>query len=736
LEALRAGHGNVTVGLIGVGDDDRKLGRPPLPFTILTCTTSAEDGDFRVKIANQIGFQVSHGSRLVMVVKKNATILRNLTRWLRAQNTLGSLVDARIAAPTLVIDDEADHASVNTSRDPDDDPSTINRLIRKLLVSFERVGFVGYTATPFANIFIGANTKHPEFGADLFPQSFIVNLKAPSDYIGPSLVFGHPGDESAGIPEQTALPMFVPVADAAPWLPDKHDKHQIPGPLPASLKEAVRLFVLVCATRAVRGDVEVHNSMLVHATRFVNVQGRVAEQLENELIALRNLINSGSRDKVAAVSAELDAIWRTRILEPHEQFKERLGDRCLPLPPWDAVWREVGPASLRIKVFRVNGDSSDALTYSRNPKGIHVIAVGGDKLSRGLTLEGLSVSYFLRTSNMFDTLMQMGRWFGYRPRYGDLCRVYTTPLLYETFREIALAMDDLRGDLDRMADAGKSPEDFGLRVRTPSDGLLITAANKIRRGEEVYVRFANSLVQTLEIARLGQRANEIRNATDRFVSSLVKTHGVPDQPLRGKRTSHFIWTSVPVQEVLEFLSVYEAYSTPSFTARCDSLRRYIREQVTKDELREWTVVLISGSKKPFNVGGIDVPLVKRKPRNIGRPDRFSTQVLVGLADEAIDLNETEFDEAIWKSPVDPKRPGGRPELPAREEVRIARPAKRGLLLIYPLIDEAEGQQADFIPAIAISFPDSETATPLAYTVNEIWRQEYGLVEELTDGETA
>ncbi len=730
VEALRKGTTNVTIGLIGVGEDDRKLGKPPLPFTILTCTTSAEDGDFRTQIANQVGFQVSHGSRLVMVVKKHATILSNLTRWLNMQNSVaGDPADARIAAPTLVIDDEADHASVNTSRDPDDNPSTINKLIRRLLVSFDRVGFVGYTATPFANIFIGVDADHAEYGPDLFPRSFIVNLKAPSDYIGPALVFGHPGDESAGIPEQAALPMYIPVRDANDWLPDRHDKTQIPGPLPDSLKEAVRLFILVCAARACRGDVDIHNSMLVHATRFVNVQGRVAEQIETDLVGLRNIICSGSREQAGEIKSQLEDIWLRRMLEQHEQFRLRLGDRCSALPAWEDVWQQLSAAVQRIKVMRINGSSTDALAYTRSFGGICVIAIGGDKLSRGLTLEGLSVSYFLRTSNMFDTLMQMGRWFGYRPRYADLCRVYTTPYLYTAFQEIALAMDDLRADLDQMADAGKTPEDFGLRVRTPSDGMLITAVNKIRRGEEVSVRFAGSLVQSLEIARTGAKADEIRENTSKFIGSL----GAPERQVRGALSSHFLWRGKTVSEVLEFLSGYEAFSTPSFNGRCEALRRYIREQAGKGELTEWTVAIISKQgTNQITLGDLSIALVDRKRRETSDPTRFSTQAVVGgRADEAIDLSLAEFEQAIQGSPADPKKPGGRPELPSQAQIRDTRPAERGLLLIYLLKDPED--QVEFIPAVAISFPESETAQPLAYTVNQVWQQEYGLTEDTVDG---
>ena len=732
----RKGTVNVTVGLIGVGEDDRKLAKPDLPFTILTCTTSAEDGDFRTRVANQVGFQVSQGSRLVMVVKKNATILNNLIRWIRAQNTVSAVErsDARISAPALVIDDEADHASVNTSRDPDDDPTTINRRIRKLLISFNRVGFVGYTATPFANIFIGVDANHAEYGPDLFPRSFIINLKAPSDYIGPGLVFGHPGDESAGIPEESALPMYVPVHNSASWLPDKHDKTQIPGRLPSSLKEAVRLFVLVCATRSCRGSVDVHNSMLVHATRFVNVQGRVAEQLDTELVGLRNIICSASKEIAGETKARMEDIWCRLVLEPHEQFHLRLGDRCGPLPAWKDVWKKAMTAVQRIRVMRINGSSTDTLAYTRDPKGIYVIAVGGDKLSRGLTLEGLSVSYFLRTSNMFDTLMQMGRWFGYRPGYADLCRVYTTPRLYMAFQEIALAMDDLRGDLDQMADAGKTPEDFGLRVRTPSDGLLITAANKMRLGEEVAVRFAGELVQSLEIARTGVRAEEIRENTRKFISSL----GSPERHVRGAPSSHFLWRGRTAAEVLEFLSGYEAYSTSSFNSHCDALRRYIREQVGKNELTDWTVAVMSKQNGPqITIGNINPALVYRYRRNGATdPTRFSTKAVVGgRADEAIDLLEEEFEQAIRKSPPNAKKPSGRPDLPSMLQIRAARPAKRGLLLIYLLEDrEGENNRIEFIPAVAISFPDSRTAQPLAYTVGEVWRQEHGFEDYVADGE--
>src|SRR5262249_48571145 len=223
------------------------------------------------------------------------------------------------------------------------------------------------------------------------------------------------------------------------------------------------------------------------------------------------------------------------------------------------------------------------------PNGLSVIAIGGDKLSRGLTLEGLSVSYFLRTSNMFDTLMQMGRWFGYRPRYADLCRVYTTADLYSAFREIALAIDDLRADLERMALAKRTPEDFGLRVRTPSDGLLITAANKLRRGETIQVRFAGEHVQALQVPSSGPAAQRNRDALDRLVRNLP----APLRTIRGEDGPHFLWHDVSVDTVLEFLTSYDAFRTHCFLNHCEQLRRYIRERVDQEELNTWTVCIVS-----------------------------------------------------------------------------------------------------------------------------------------------
>jgi hypothetical protein len=722
--------------LYGVGEYSRELALSAPPFSILTCTTAAEGGDFRTAQASKVWFEVNAGARLIMVVKKNATILRNLRDWLKTllaedvENGGAKLIHQ----PTLFIDDEADQASINTKSDPDADPTAINGLIRQLMMSFARVGLVGYTATPFANIFIDPTSDFDKskFGPDLFPQSFIVSLKPPTDYIGPDVVFGHPGDESVGLAPRQPLPMYVPVADSQTWIPSPHKKDHTPGPIPASLREALRLFVVACAARAARGDERVHNSMLVHATRFIAVQTRVAEQVQDELATAQGLLSHGSPATRNEQERLYREVWDRHVASNHPAFADRLKDRCAPLPSWNEVWARLPDAARKIRVMKINGSSDDALAYARNADGLSVIAIGGDKLSRGLTLEGLSVSYFLRTSSMFDTLMQMGRWFGYRPRYADLCRVYTTPDLYSAFRQIALAIDDLRADLDRMALANRTPADFGLRVRTPSDKLLITAANKIRRGETVQVRFAGELVQALRMPGSGPLADKNRSALKELVEALP----APSNTIRGKPSPWISWQRVPVSAVLKFLSRYCAYSTHSFLNQCEQLRRYIDDRRARDELTEWTVCLVSkDTTDKISYPGITFGLRDRTPEGNPPPGQFVTRGVVGLAEESADLTNEEFADALDNTHEYERLAGKTPSefssVPGREWLREVRPPTRGLLLLYPIQQPGEPKES-FVLSAAISFPVSPTAQPLTYTVNDIWRSEYGLVGDPDD----
>lgn len=706
-------------GRIGVAEADWRRGETFEDFQVITNTTSEDTGDFRA-VEQQMWFQVTNGARLVMVVKKQANVLRGMTNWLSSLMGSGDGSHATIPHPTLIIDDEADHASVNTA-DPDADPTTINRLIRKLALYFSRLALVGYTATPFANIFADPDSDHShEFGPDLFPRSFIVNLKAPSNYVGPDKVFGNPGDEEAGVPPSPALPMHVAVTDSQAWVPDKHKKSHEPGPLPDSLREAVRLFLLCTAARVARRHATFHSSMLVHATRFKVLQSRIRTQLEQELSDLTSLLSHGSASTRDALLADLRRLWDREMVGKYDAFRSALPDDTGVLPTWESIAEALASNADRFQVMAINGESTDALAYATAKTGLWVIAVGGDKLSRGLTLEGLVTSYFLRTSNMFDTLMQMGRWFGYRYGYADLCRVYTTPWLQAAFREITLAFEELRESFDEMARARRQPIEFGLKVREPSAKLLITAGNKIRRGAQVDVRFAGELIQSLDVPRSGAAAERNRRALAGLTASLV---GDPSGIVRGRSTPWHVWHSQPADTVLMFLQTYEAYHEASLRDGSARLREYIQRRLADGELGEWCVCLVSVARtsQRVRISNLDVGLTRRSPQD-DDPSVYRMDQLAGRIEEAADLTPREFEEAQAESGVTGSA------VPTRASIRNARPPARGLLLLYPLTrtrdDEPPADLADeYALGVCVGFPSRLKGKTLRYTVNSVWRRE-------------
>lgn len=717
--------------LSGVGEFDKRKGAPRLPFIIWTCTTSEENGDFRPAIANQVYVPVGEGQRLVMVVKKNAAILRQLTGWLRSLTPQPG--QGRIPAPALIIDDEADNSSITTNDmdDPDNDPTRINGLIRKLLISFDRISFVGYTATPMSNIFIREEVdpeEYREFGLDLYPSSFIIGLKPPSNYVGSAKVFGRIADDAAGFEEQEPLPMHVDIDDWQAWMPSGHRTVHIPGELPASLKEALNYYILTCTIRSLRGHMaqKKHNTMLVHVTRFVAVQTRVERAIESEIESIKNIILYGTEQNKNEIKNKFKEIWEKLIVEKHQIFASQLGDECEDLPKWEEVWGAIPENVKKIKVIRVSGGTGDVLAYSRAKESLSLIAIGGDRLSRGLTLSGLTVSYYLRNSNAFDTMMQMGRWFGYRPGYIDLCRVYTPSQLLNQFKELTLTMDAFHEDLDHMAKSNLTPMEFGGRMREPSGTLRLTAANKMRTGAPIPERFAGDSVEANHVDRTGPQFESNYKA----VHDLIHALGTPV-----RSGNHFIWKT-GFRDILTCLSQYEAYSDPRFYNQSAPLRKFISAQVEQGELVDWTVVLISGLGETRPFAEFDSKCVNRILRKDSDPTKWvigsSNQniALMGSEDEARDLTTEERTRACELS-RNIETPEITPTIPKRRFARAVRPVTRGLLNIYP-VELPTGSNKKFCPFIGISFPNSDTARGVDYVVNRIYLKAQGVIDD--DGE--
>ena len=543
---------------VGVGRFNSQ--RQPNAFT-------TSQRDFNKTIADSVGVPLKNLKEpVVFVIKKNPSTLRNLIEWLTAHNAQQGT--ATIREPMLLIDDEADNASINI-RHGQNEVSRINGQIRGLLQLFDRSCYVGYTATPFANIFIDPDSENAMLGHDLFPRDFIVSLDPPDNYFGATKVFIENSERIVHC-----------VDDNADLLPLKHPLHHHVTGLPETLETAVRVFLVARAIRLARGQVGKHNSMLVNVSRFVDVQ----RQIRNEIHALvdrirRSVRVNGARPPAEALrDPEIEALFRV--------FENHYAGTCGV--PWSDVQTLLHDSVSAVKVVEVNSRASDSLDYVESEKaGLNVIAVGGFSLSRGLTLEGLVVSYFLRNSMMYDTLLQMGRWFGYRNGYEDLCRVWMPEEAQGWYTHITESIDELRDELARMQSMNATPTEFGLRVRSHPDTLVVTARNKMGSGRRLRVRIglANSFVETAVLRRDRSSLEVNRQAAVSFAGKLRRHEFAPEhgERLNGGR----LVRRAPASVVDEFLMAFQNHEG-SVTTQIEPVRRYIGERQA-DELAEWDI---------------------------------------------------------------------------------------------------------------------------------------------------
>lgn len=770
-ETTLGGDPGAPIGVAAFGDD----------LKTNSATTRAENGDFSKAIAKHFHGISPEERPWVFVVKKQKTVLTELLKWIqtRVADTPSPLAKGPLwklvtKLPLLMIDDEADNASVDTGEQlfnedetPDEEhsPKTINRLIRRLLHSFSRKAYVGYTATPFANIYIHHKGATALEGPDLFPKSFIINLGAPSNYVGPARMFGKltkDGRVGAFPLSRSILDHHDPEVDLG-WMPPKHKKTHVPlyngqEIIPLSLLNAIYCFVLTCVVRDLRGQGGEHCSMLIHVTRYVAVQGNVHKQVEEAVRRMRQRIVRHS--DISGLLALMRKLWDedfiptrntvAKLSPPEEQPPE--------LPSWDEVVDKLPDILNDIAVRSINGTAKDALDYSTPGAALKVIVVGGDKLARGLTLEGLSTSYFVRTTKMYDTLMQMGRWFGYRPGYLDLCRLYTSPDLVKWFGHIADASEELREEFEFMAKAKLTPEQYGLKVMS-HEVLTVTSPLKMRNSKTLSLTYSGTRPQTILFHRDAevQRANLA--ATDALVMSLgKKTKDAPKYIRDGKADSWpgaRLWKDVDSAKILAFLSAYKTHPN-AISAKAAVLSDFISRMHDIGKLKQWSVALLSGG---YGVGEPHVfpggfepkSLQMRKiedtePQDLGNLATFTIGVLTEPKDEGIDLSDEVWRDALartraaWKP--DPARdrihlpssPSGKGIREARD--RLGGNADRGLLLLYPLTPyngKKKLPEKLIVPgwdkpimAFAIAFPSSENGICVEYEVNHLyWLQEYG-----------
>lgn len=682
---------------IGVGRFNAPLNKRPVILT-------TAEKDFNKQIASQVFAPIQTISTpLVFVIKKNARTLENLIDWLKQSGKNGAKIED---VPMMLIDDEADNASVNT-RKAQEEASTINRLIRKLLGEFKQKCYIGYTATPFANIFID-DSQETEEEKDLFPEDFIYCLDAPSNYLGANQIFGCDDGEDK----------FLRVVDdnqinsKEGLLPISHKKDFKVTDLPDSLIDALYAFILVRAIRILRGDGNKHNSMLINVSKFNDVQRqinqKVSEYLSDAIDAIKYNYKTTNPTKNPIIA---------RIQSVYKKEYEDCGF------DWDSVLRVLHEAASAITVRTINQTSGDALDYEKYPDGLNLIAVGGFALSRGLTLEGLSISYIIRNTMMYDTLMQMGRWFGYRPKYQDLCRIYMPEEAKSWYEFITEATDELINDFNYMRQLGLSPKNFGLRVRQSPMKLLITARNKMRTGVTVTenVDLAGKYKETRKVfvSKTEKEANldVFYNIIDRMEE---KNKNQPD----GKGA--YLWHDVSYDIILDFVKDFKNYDG-CLDTQTAPIHRFIKDYAEQDGKDKWDVVLygLQGNNKNkkefFEIEKYGIKIIK--PARTG--GRFSPN------NDAIDVSSKQrmAFPGIEKYGVDPDDilQIDNDKSITNKDMAYRNKRKNPLLVLFitDISKNTKTQSYEFVnvPVYAVSFPlvnrDREYKG-VEYKVNQRW----------------
>ncbi len=733
---------------IGVGLIDNK----PIAHAFTTIVS-----DFRESTVNSLGTNFQTKDPILFVVKKNGRILANLKKWLSKKDLDGKSV--------LFIDDEADNASVNTSKNKEK-ASSINSKIRDILTLFRRNAYVGYTATPYANIFIDRTDEN-----DLFPRHFIVNLPTPPTYLSPEKVFGL--DTGCEQP----LPIVNIVKDYQNFVPDKHKLGERDTlyyqNIPESLKYAVRCFILACAIRCVRGQARKHNSMLIHLSRYQAWQNEIKLLIErlfkfykSEILAddahIYNQLKKDFEENYICGRGNTQMEYKSFVQTTSEVIDSQYASikEEIAHVKWDDVKDQLYYVISKIEVKALNGASTDYLAYEDHQEdGYYVIAIGGDKLSRGLTLEGLTISYFLRASKMYDTLMQMGRWFGYRPQYVDVCRLFISEEINYWFKNITIANNELREDFDYLWESKGSPQQFALKVRT-SPGLLITSPLKMFSTKDVQVSWAATLVETYSLRRSKESVERNFQLTSNFIQGLgyrYNNNGEDDP--RG-----YLWIDVNYRKVCDFIEHFEIAETSRIKMNLDKMSQYIKSCVNEyGELLSWRIILRNQEINDDNYNNCDKSIycladgtlhgICTNRTRVGIPEQDDNvynlrnyHLISGPKDEFLDMDilEEDLTEALnetimMKKEQHAKNPiikEWKEKYPSPTLVRQKyRPSNNPLLIIYPLnpakanvigfdgkikqnVECYKQNDTPFI-AFAIVFPNSKNSKGVKYKVNEV-----------------
>ena len=659
----------------------------PHPATL----TNVND-DFNKNTAERMGWQINDFSKpIILIIKKNVTTLTSLHKWLHELNAEG---DGRIRdVPMLMIDDEADNASINTNKE-DLDPTKTNAQIRRILGLFAKSCYVGYTATPFANIFINHDAYDDDVREELFPRDFIYALDAPTTYFGAEKVF---------LDEDTSGSVVKTITDCEDLLPYSHKRNDTVKELPRSLYRALNQFIVARAIRNLRGQTRKHCSMMINVSRFVPTQRAV-----REFISLRE---KKIREAVKANYLMPESISSSNrfMQELKAEYEAEYSGTGFT---WDEVKRALNGVFDHLHLYVINSKSQEVLDFKKYEKagvGLTAIVVGGLSLSRGLTIEGLTVSYMYRNTKMYDTLMQMGRWFGYRPNFQDLCRVHLSQDSINWYAHIARSAGELIQQIYRMRQLGKSPIDFGLYVKKHPDALLITARNKMRTGKVVTLEMSFSgILRDSYIVSTEKGINENNFA---LITEFWKRRFDGDEELTRKG---LIFRNVPVGTIEEFLLRFKTHQR--WEIEKEFVIKYLAAIATDYPLAD--VLLISPQDGEGGEGEYEL---RQQLRKVGdnQPKGTSWHLnkdrVASRGDESLGLSEAQIAQA--QSDAKASAPSGGSGKPSDTHFRAVR--DKPLLMLHSLKPRGD-KIANIVAAFGVSFPFGGNAEKITVMANKVW----------------
>lgn len=623
-------------------------------------------GDFEAQSPDNANLALKLSeNRSIAVVKKQSQVLRALIDWLNAGNGI-----LRRDCPVLVIDDEADQASVNTGKSMEwDELSKINQRISELLKILPKSAYVGYTATPFANVLI-----HPHYPQNLYPRSFIFPLDPPKDYFGPERIHGRDRmqhDESDVDTDGLPLIRIVPDTELPHLKPTKvKDRATFKFKVTASLTDALKYFLMATAARLCRekrDGIEMdYSTMLIHTSQLVDVHQQTERQVARCLATLDQAIGSGSLQD-----------WETLWLHECRRIDRRKLNENLKEVSFNDLKPYLREAMRRRRLVVSNSMQDEETNVTFEKPGQVMIVVGGNTLSRGLTLEGLQVSYFVRSANAFDTILQMGRWFGYRRGYEDLPRIWMTAEMKGHFHDLATIEQEFRDLIDEYQAKGLTPLDAAIRIRRHPK-MRITAPNKMRFAVTCDTSYRGARPQTIYF---NHKDPDWLDANIDATKKLLSKLGKPSHANGGRH----LWKGVGAGEIIRFLNQYQFHERSRDLDR-KLMIKYIEKQNRAKSLVSWNVVVLGLHPADDALGEINlrddlrVGLINRSKIDNGMASTAYIKALMSPTDIVADMPELPASELKGKK--------------ARELFALRNDERSGVLLIYPISPKSRPSRKD------------------------------------------